>query len=140
MLRRTIKRRFVTADHIFVNARHNQITIKSQSRHICATLRSDPGFVQWAIPPLFGDHAMTAIDLATKSNDELIAIIEAMSKASQSRLTLKVSEKGALSLYGMGQWPVTLYRSQWERLIDFVPEISAFIATHQAVLAVKPPK
>ena len=83
---------------------------------------------------------MTALDLATKTPAELIAIIEAMSKASQSRLTLKVSEKGALSLYGMGQWPVTLYRTQWERLIDFVPEISAFIATHQAVLAVKPAK
>ena len=59
---------------------------------------------------------MTNIDLATKSKDELLAIIAAMSKASQSRLTLKVSEKGALSLYGMGQWPVTLYRSQWEQI------------------------
>ena len=83
---------------------------------------------------------MATIDLAGKSKEELLAIIEAMSKASQSRLTLKVSEKGALSLYGMGQWPVTLYRTQWERLIDFVPEISAFIATHQAALAVKPAK
>ena len=83
---------------------------------------------------------MTDLNLASKSKDELLAIIAAMSKASQSRLTLKVSEKGALSLYGMGQWPVTLYRTQWERLIDFVPEISAFIATHQAVLAVKPAK
>jgi hypothetical protein len=83
---------------------------------------------------------MTNIDLANKSKDELLAIIAAMSKASQTRLTLKVSEKGALSLYGMGQWPVTLYRTQWERLIDFVPEISAFIATHAAVLAVKPAK
>jgi len=83
---------------------------------------------------------MATIDLATKTPAELIAIIEAMSKASQSRLTLKVSEKGALSLYGMGQWPVTLYRSQWERLIAAVPEIEAFIATHQAVLTVKPAK
>jgi hypothetical protein len=80
------------------------------------------------------------LDLAAKSKDELLAIIEAMSKASQSRLTLKVSEKGALSLYGMGQWPVTLYRSQWERLIAAVPEIEAFIASHAAVLAVKPTK
>ena len=83
---------------------------------------------------------MATIDLATKTPAELIAIIEAMSKASQSRLTLKVSEKGALSLYGMGQWPVTLYRSQWERLIAAVPDIEAFIATHQAVLTVKPAK
>ena len=83
---------------------------------------------------------MTDLNLATKTPAELIAIIEAMSKASQSRLTLKVSEKGALSLYGMGQWPVTLYKSQWLRLIDMVPTISEFIATHQAVLAEKPAK
>jgi hypothetical protein len=83
---------------------------------------------------------MINIDLANKSKDELLAIIAAMSKASQSRLTLKVSEKGALSLYGMGQWPVTLYRTQWERLIDFVPEITAFIQANAARLAVKPTK
>ena len=83
---------------------------------------------------------MATIDLASKSKDELLAIIAAMSKASQSRLTLKVSEKGALSLYGMGQWPVTLYKSQWLRLIDMVPTISEFIATHNAVLAEKPAK
>jgi hypothetical protein len=80
------------------------------------------------------------MDLASKSKDELLAIIEQMARASQSRLTLKVSEKGALSLYGMGQWPVTLYRSQWERLIDFIPEIKSFIDTHAAVLTVKAPK
>ena len=83
---------------------------------------------------------MATIDLASKSKDELLAIIEQMARASQSRLTLKVSEKGALSLYGMGQWPVTLYRSQWERLIAAVPDIEAFIATHASVLTVKPAK
>jgi hypothetical protein len=40
----------------------------------------------------------------------------------------------------MGQWPVTLYRSQWERLIAAVPDIEAFIATHAAVLTTKPAK
>ena len=83
---------------------------------------------------------MTDLNLATKSPAELVAIIEAMSKASQSRLTLKVSEKGALSLYGMGQWPVTLYKSQWLRLIDYIPEVQAFIGTHADVLKDKPAK
>ena len=83
---------------------------------------------------------MTALDLSSKTPAELIAIIEAMSKASQSRLTLKVSEKGALSLYGMGQWPVTLYKSQWLRLIDYIPEVQAFISTHTDVLKDKPAK
>ena len=83
---------------------------------------------------------MTDLNLASKSKDELLAIIAAMSKASQSRLTLKVSEKGALSLYGMGQWPVTRYKSQWLRLIDMVPTIQTFITEHNAVLAEKPAK
>ena len=83
---------------------------------------------------------MTDLNLASKSKDELLAIIAAMSKASQSRLTLKVSEKGALSLYGMGQWPVTLYKSQWLRLIDYIPEVQAFISTHAGVLKDKPAK
>ena len=83
---------------------------------------------------------MTDLNLASKSKDELLAIIAAMSKASQSRLTLKVSEKGALSLFGMGQWPVTLYKSQWLRLIDYIPEVQAFISTHADVLKDKPAK
>src|SRR5436309_982761 len=58
-------------------------------------------------------------------------------KQSQSRLTLKIGEKGALSVYGMGRFPVTLYRSQWERIIAFVPQIEAFIEANADKLAVK---
>lgn len=46
-------------------------------------------------------------------------------------LTCKVSEKtGALSVYGLGRFPVTLYKGQWERLIGEVGKIQAFIAAH----------
>lgn len=78
--------------------------------------------------------------LATKSPAELIAIIEALAKASRTRLTMKVSEKGALAVYGFGQWPVTLYKSQWQRLIEAIPDIEAFITAHASVLAEKPTK
>lgn len=78
--------------------------------------------------------------LATKSPAELIATIEALAKASRTRLTMKVSEKGALSVYGFGQWPVTLYKSQWQRLIEAAPDIEAFIKDHASVLAEKPAK
>ena len=80
---------------------------------------------------------MTDLNLASKSKDELLAIIAAMSKASQSRLTLKVSEKGALSIYGLGRFPITLYRGQMERLIAHAPQITAFIETNAALLSVK---
>ena len=50
------------------------------------------------------------------SKDQLIAQIEAMRAASQSKLTCKVSEKGALSVYGLGRFPVTLYITQYDKL------------------------
>ena len=59
------------------------------------------------------------------------------SLSKQGKLTLKVSEKGALSVYGMGRWPVTLYKSQWQRLLAAVPQIEAFLEAHAADLADK---
>lgn len=82
------------------------------------------------------------MDLSTlnsKSPAELIAIIEAMAKASRAKLTMKVSEKGAASLYGMGRWPVTLYKSQWLRLLEEADAIRAFLKAHDAVLTDKAP-
>jgi hypothetical protein len=52
-------------------------------------------------------------------------------------LSMKVSEKGALSVYGLGRFPVSLYRGQWERLIALVPEIQEFIKANQDKLATK---
>lgn len=66
-----------------------------------------------------------------------IAALEASLKSTERKLTLKVSEKGALSLYGMGRFPVTLYRGQWERLLAAKPEIEAFIKANDTLLAVK---
>ncbi len=55
----------------------------------------------------------------------------------QRKLTIKVSEKGAVSVYGMGKWPVTLYAGQWERLLDNAQEIRDYIEANRASLAVK---
>ena len=52
-------------------------------------------------------------------------------------LTLKVSEKGAVSLYGMGRFPVTLYKEQWLRLISMADEIKAFIEANEGSLKSK---
>lgn len=52
-------------------------------------------------------------------------------------IKLKISEKGALSVYGLGRFPVTLYKSQWERLIKAMPEIQSFIKANEAQLKVK---
>jgi len=76
-------------------------------------------------------------DLSQASREELIAQIEAMRRASQTKLTLKVSSKGALSVYGMGRWPVTLYKTQWQRLLSESAAIEAFITSHASELADK---
>lgn len=54
-------------------------------------------------------------------------------------ITYKVSDKGGVSVYGLGRFPVTLYDGQWERLLspETVAGINAFRATHKASLAVK---
>jgi hypothetical protein len=52
-------------------------------------------------------------------------------------LSLKVSEKGAVSLYGMGRFPVTLYKEQWLRILAAAPEIEMFIRENDAKLKTK---
>jgi hypothetical protein len=52
-------------------------------------------------------------------------------------LSLKVSEKGAVSLYGMGRFPVTLYKEQWLRILASAPEIEKFIRENDAKLKTK---
>ena len=53
-------------------------------------------------------------------------------------LSLKVSEKGALSVYGLGRFPVTLYKEQWTKLLAMADDIRAFIKEHDADLKAKP--
>jgi len=61
----------------------------------------------------------------------------ALKKGVSSSIRMKVSEKGAVSIYGMGRFPVTLYREQWVKLLDMSDEIRAFIAANEASLKTK---
>lgn len=58
-------------------------------------------------------------------------------KASAQVITPKVSEKGAVSVYGLGKWPVTLYKSQWLRLLANADKIRAFIDANDSQLKQK---
>lgn len=79
------------------------------------------------------------------SDEDLKAQLEAL-KAENERLKaqrgrtggLKVSEKGGVSVYGLGRFPVTLYKEQWTKLLAMADEIRAFIKEHDAELKVKP--
>ena len=67
-----------------------------------------------------------------RENEEL-----KQSKKRGGALSLKVSQKGAVSLYGMGRFPVTLYKEQWTRVIEFADEIKKFIDENQSLLKTK---
>ncbi len=62
---------------------------------------------------------------------------EQLKQSKQGGLSMKVSQKGAMSLYGMGRFPVTLYKEQWLRVLDMEDEIRAFLAEHDAELKSK---
>jgi hypothetical protein len=53
-------------------------------------------------------------------------------------VSLKVSEKGGVSVYGLGRFPVTLYKEQWTKLLSMADEIRAFIKENDASLKTKP--
>lgn len=53
-------------------------------------------------------------------------------------VSLKVSEKGGVSVYGLGRFPVTLYKEQWSKLLAMADEILAFIKEHESELKAKP--
>ena len=61
----------------------------------------------------------------------------ALKRGASAGLRMKVSEKGALSIYGMGRFPVTLYKEQWVKLLDMADEIRAFIAANESRLKAK---
>ena len=69
--------------------------------------------------------------------ERLRAENENLKKPARVALSLKVSEKGALSVYGMGRFPVTLYREQWEKLLGMSDQIREFIQQNDAALKKK---
>jgi hypothetical protein len=76
------------------------------------------------------EHERAELERLRAENDRL--------KRTQSRgISLKVSEKGGVSVYGMGRFPVTLYKEQWTKLLDMAEEIRAFIRDHESELKAK---
>jgi hypothetical protein len=77
------------------------------------------------------------------SDEEMKAELErlrsenvALKKGASSGIRMKISEKGAVSIYGMGRFPVTLYK-QWLKLLDTSSDIRAFIAANETQLKTK---
>jgi hypothetical protein len=69
--------------------------------------------------------------------ERLKAENEALKARSTKAVSIKVSEKGGLSVYGLGRFPVTLYQEQWLKLLDLEQDIRTFIKDHQGELKKK---
>ncbi len=69
--------------------------------------------------------------------EKLKAENEALKSRGAKGISMKVSEKGAVSIYGMGRFPVTLYQEQWTKLLDMADDIRAFIKDNEAKLKKK---
>ena len=78
-----------------------------------------------------------ADDDARTELERLKAENERLRRTASRGITLKVSEKGGVSVYGLGRFPVTLYKEQWLKLLDMADEIRAFIAENSAALKTK---
>jgi len=83
--------------------------------------------------------------MADETAEQKLARLEAENKALKEQiedrkpgqLRLKVSEKGGLSVYGLGRFPVTLYKEQWARLLEQGEEIKKFLKEHDQDLKAK---
>lgn len=69
--------------------------------------------------------------------ERLRAENERLKQSKTRSVSLKVSDKGGLSVYGLGRFPVTLYKEQWSKLLDMADEIRAFIKENDAKLKTK---
>ena len=79
--------------------------------------------------------------MAEQTNEELLARIAELEKQMGSKRTgkleFKIGEKGGVSVYGLGRFPVTLYYEQWIRLLDATPKLREFLEDNKAKLKLK---
>ena len=76
-------------------------------------------------------------DLVTAELERLRAENAQLKRTANRGVSLKVSEKGGVSVYGLGRFPVTLYKEQWTKLLDMADDIRAFIRANEASLKTK---
>ncbi len=70
--------------------------------------------------------------------ERLKAENETLKTRASRAISMKVSEKGGVSLYGLGRFPVTLYKEQWAKLLDMADEIRTFLKDNDSKLKTRP--
>ena len=77
---------------------------------------------------------LAKVEAKKMSVDDAAKLLSELETTKRGTLYCKVSQKGAMSLYGLQRMPVTLYVEQWERLLAFADQLQAFMKEHDAEL------
>jgi hypothetical protein len=109
-----------------------QSNTQTQTQHVNGVAKSSPS----PDSPEYKE-LLAMLQEARAQNAKLLA---KQSQHVAQGLTMRVSEKGAVSVYGLGQFPVTLYGEQWQRLLAVAEDVKTFIECNKDKLAVKPAK
>jgi hypothetical protein len=80
---------------------------------------------------------LTRVASGELSAEEGQTLLPKQAPKAPAKITFKVSAKGAVSAYGLGRWPTTLYKGQWEALLAETDKLVKFMADHAAELSVK---
>ncbi len=80
------------------------------------------------------DEILAKVAAGEIGTEEASKLLEKVDQERRRSLYCKVSQKGAISVYGLQRMPVTLYVEQWQRLLDFAGEIREFITQHDSEL------
>jgi hypothetical protein len=106
-----------------------------RNRETLASLAAQHG----AIAATPTETTMTNPNLATMSKEQLLALIATMQASPARKMSVKVSEKGAMSIYGFGRFPFTFYKSQFDALFtdENIAALRAFRTANDALLASK---
>ena len=110
--------------------------IASLAAAIAPTNATEPAKVETtpALDPNSPEGMKAEIERLRRENANLAA------KKAGRPSTYKVTDKGGISVYGLGQFPVTLYKKQWEKLLDQAEDIRAFMKENESLLSEKPAK
>jgi hypothetical protein len=79
----------------------------------------------------------TAEQKLARLEEENKRLRDQMEQRKPGQLRLKVSEKGGVSVYGLGRFPVTLYKEQWAKLLDYADELKTFLKDNDHLLKAK---
>jgi len=80
------------------------------------------------------DEILTKLAAGELTTDQASKLLDELDRQKRGSLYCKVSEKGAISVYGLQKMPVTLYVEQWERLLGFADDIREFMKEHDSEL------